>query len=62
VLDAPGNPSIRQMSLAVTRLPNWGFHLYSSVYKVEMMSMHDRALIEAAAEGAQVCYVCFCCL
>merc|ERR1712216_882660 len=26
VLDAPGNPSIRQMSFEVTRLPNWGWH------------------------------------
>jgi len=54
VLDAPGNPSIRQMSFAVTRLPNWGWHLYSSLYKVEMMSMQERALTAAAAEGAQL--------
>lgn len=54
VLDAPGNPSIRQMSFAVTRLPDWGWHLYSNVYRVEIMSMHGIALIEAAAEGAQL--------
>lgn len=54
VLDAPGNPSITQMSFAVTRLPNWGWHLYSSLYKVEMMSMQERALTEAAAEGVQL--------
>ena len=55
VLDAPGNPSIRRMTFEVTRLANWGWHLYCNIYKVEMMSMHDRALIEAAAEpGAQL--------
>lgn len=54
VLDAPGNPSIRQMSFEVTRLPNWGWHLYSSLYKVEMMSMQERALTEAAAEGVSL--------
>ena len=55
VLDAPGHPSIRRMTFNVTRLANWGWHLYSSVYRVEIMSMHDRALIEAAAEpGAEL--------
>ena len=54
VLDAPGNPSIRQMLFTVTRLKNWGWHLYSNVYRVEIMSMHDCELIEAAAASAQL--------
>jgi hypothetical protein len=55
VLDAPGNPSIRRMTFNVTRMSNWGWHLYSSVYRVEIMSMQDRALVEAAAEpGAEL--------
>jgi hypothetical protein len=55
VLDVPEHEGmLTRMVFAVTRLPNWGWHLFSSQYKVEMMSMFDRALIEAAAEGYQL--------
>lgn len=58
VIDAPTNPSIRRMTFAVTRLPNWGWHLYSHEYKVEMMSLFDRALVQATAEGVPLAWPC----